>query len=289
MVSLLDEIESQVKDRKLKKDKAMLIQTAQNAAVNNARVAELSNSNVAVPNEHRVGGIASSSVPHIRPVNTIAAVPAPLTPVSNQTGLNPGFTFINNHAPKSQMVIVPKDKLNPAGPNKVLTNTGQNNLTSVQVAPPKNTPVSTTKLPTDSQPSKPLYVGAYTKVGGFQQRSSSNDGPTKADSSHPQTNPLVSPRKPQTDTYGYASAGPTSDKPLKPLTKATGGLANPTISGVNPARDFGVAIKKGESSVASGMNKSSGTAISGGSKKPLNLFGLKFLSKGPGPTSGDRR
>lgn len=287
MVSLLDEIESQVKDRKLKKDKALQMQNTQNMA--STKAAELTNSNVIVANEHRVGGIASSSVPHIRPVNTTAAVPAPLTPSSHQTGINPGFTFTNNPAPKSQMVIVPKDKLNPAGPNKIASNTGQTAVASVQVAPPKNTPISTTKLPADNQPSKPMYIGAYTKVGGFQQRSSSNDGPTKTDPSHPQTNPLVSPRKPQTDTYGYTSTGPTSEKALKPLPKATGGLGNPTISGVNPARDFGLGVKKGESSVSSGVNKSSGTAVSAGGKKPLNLFGLKFLSKGPGPTSGDRR
>lgn len=294
MVSLLDEIESQVKERKLKKDKVSQMQNTQNLP--SMKMTELSNSNVIVATEHRIGGIASSSVPHIRPVNTTAAVPAPLTPSSHQTGANPGFTFTNNQATKTQMVIVPKDKLTQSGAPKLPSQASQTqpSLSSSHAPPPKNTPISTTKSPTDTQQSKQLYIGAYTKLGGFQQRSSSNDGPNKGDPSHGgHTNPLVSPRKPQPDVYAYASnvvvGGDKVAKNGGKIVNGAGGIGNPTISGVNPARDFGLGLKKGETSVSSGVNKSSGTAISAGSKKPLNLFGLKFLSKGNGPTSGDRR
>lgn len=286
MVSLLDEIESQVRDRKIKKDKALLMQNTQMAAKD--RIPEIATSQIHGPSDHRTGGIASNSVPHIKPVSSLGHVPMPLTPSSNQTTTNAAHAFSAISAPKSQMVIVPKDKLNPAGPNKLVPSSATNlGPTSAQVNPPKNTPVSTTKITAGSNEagaSKQLYIGAYTKIGGFQQRSSSNDGPTKGESNpHTVTNPLVSPRKPHPD-----GPAPVADKPSKPITKT--GFGNPSMTGVNPARELGMATKKpAESSVSSGANKSSGTAISAGNKKPLNLFGLKFLSKGPSPAYGERR
>jgi hypothetical protein len=292
MVSLLDEIESQVRDRKVKKDKTLLMQNAQNN--NKERPQEISTSHVHPASEHRTGGISSNSVPHIKPVNTVASVQPPLTPSNHQTAGIGGFS--NLTVPKSQMVIVPKDKLHPAGPNKIPAGTSltQISANTVHAPPPKNTPVSTTKLSSEQTTGKPLQIGAYTKVGGFQQRSSSNDGPTKADAIHTQTNPLVSPRKPLADSYAYTSstptgAGPTSEKILKPLPKTTGVLGNPSMTSVNPSNNFGLVSKKTETSLSSGANKSSGTAISVGSKKPLNLFGLKFLSKGPSTAYGERR
>ena len=268
----------------MKKDKALLIQNTQMAAKD--RVPEITTSNIHGSNEYRTGGIASNSVPHIKPVTSLGHVQMPLTPSSHQTAGNAPLVFSAVSAPKSQMVIVPKDKLNPAGPNKMLPGSATTlGPVSSHTNPPKNTPVSTTKLATGStEPSvsKQLYIGSYTKVGGFQQRSSSNDGPTKGEGSqHTGTNPLVSPRKP------HADAPLPTEKPSKPATKTFG---NPSMTGVNPGRDLGLGTKKPtESSVSSGINKSSGTAISAGTKKPLNLFGLKFLSKGPSPAYGERR
>lgn len=270
----------------MKKDKALLIQNTQMAAKD--RVPEIATSNIHGSSDYRTGGIASNSVPHIKPVTSLGHVQMPLTPSSHQTPGNAPLVFSAVSAPKSQMVIVPKDKLNPAGPNKMFPGSATNlGPASVQVNPPKNTPVSTTKLgPGSNEPSvsKQLYIGAYTKVGGFQQRSSSNDGPTKGEGSqHTGTNPLVSPRKPHAD-----GPLPVAEKTTKPTTKT--GFGNPSMTGVNPGRDLGLGTKKPtESSVSSGINKSSGTAISAGSKKPLNLFGLKFLSKGPSPAYGERR
>ena len=293
MVSLLDEIESQVRDRKVKKDKTLLMQNVQNN--NKERLQEISTSHVHPAIEHRTGGISSNSVPHIKPVNTVASVQPPLTPSSHQTAALGGVGFSNLAAPKSQMVIVPKDKLNPAGPNKIPAGTSLTQVlaNSVHVPPPKNTPVSTTKLSSEHIATKALQIGGYTKVGGFQQRSSSNDGPTKAEPMHTQTNPLVSPRKQLADSYAYttttAIGGPISEKMLKPLPKTTGVLGNPSMTGINPGSNFGLGSKKPETSVSGGATKSSGTAISVGSKKPLNLFGLKFLSKGPSTAYGERR
>lgn len=277
MVSLLDEIESQVRDRKMKKDKAMLMQNTQQAS--KERVPEISASSIqSVTHEHRTGGIASSSVPNIKPLSSTNASSHQAAGTPHSQISNPNFGFTSTGlTPKSQMVIVPKDKLNPAGASKQGVAGGSN------VAPPKNTPISSTKLPSElSLSSKPLYVGAYTKIGGFQQRSSSNDGPTKSDLVSTQTNPLVSPRKPQADPYSYPMP---LDKPAKAGVTKPGGNTAGTASN----RDTGLPSKKPDPSISGGANKSSGSAIAASSKKPLNLFGLKFLSKGPTLTSGDRR